>query len=57
MRISDTTTRTVTIALEGAEIADIETIVRGYLAANPRNGAGVAPIGTAKNILKSLEVD
>jgi hypothetical protein len=31
MKISDTTTRTVTIVLEGAEIANIETIVRGYL--------------------------
>jgi hypothetical protein len=55
MKISDTTTRTVTIVLEGAEIADIETIVRGYLRELERVSASAT--GTAKNILKSLEVD
>jgi hypothetical protein len=55
MRISDTTTRTVTIALEGAEIADIETICRGYLVDHLH--ANTSASGTAKNILKSLEVD
>jgi hypothetical protein len=34
MKISDTTTRTVTIVLEGDEIDNIETIVRGYLRAS-----------------------
>jgi hypothetical protein len=56
MRISDTTTRTVTIVLEGAEIADIETIVRGYLAAYPDH-VGSRIRATARDILKSLEVD
>jgi hypothetical protein len=56
MRISDTTTRTVTIVLEGAEIADIETIVRGYLVAYPGH-VGSDIRGTAGHILHSLEVD
>jgi hypothetical protein len=56
MRISDTTTRTVTIALEGAEIADIETIVEGYLTL-PSGSKVTSAVGTAKNILKSLEVN
>jgi hypothetical protein len=55
MRISDTTSRTVTIVLEGAEIADIETIVRGYLEEFAH--LDTSATGTAKNILKSLEVD
>jgi hypothetical protein len=53
MRISDTTTRTVTIVLEGAEIADIETIARDYLAAYCDDASAE---GTARDILKSLEV-
>ena len=57
MNISDTTTRTVTIALEGAEIADIETIVRGYLVAFEWDSYDPAARGTAQNILRSLEVD
>jgi hypothetical protein len=55
MRISDTTTRTVTIVLEGAEIANIETICRGFVAAV--GGLGTSATGTAKNILEALEVD
>jgi hypothetical protein len=56
MRISDTTTRTVTIVLEGAEIADIETIVRGYLTAySCRVGSTIG--ATAGDILEALEVD
>jgi hypothetical protein len=57
MRISDTTSRTVTIVLEGAEIADIETIVRGYLHAYDGDPADLPASGTADAILKSLEVD
>jgi hypothetical protein len=57
MKISDTTTRTVTIVLEGAEIADIETIVRGYLAAFEWQSYDPRGKGVAENILKSLEVD
>jgi hypothetical protein len=55
MKISDTTTRTVTIVLEGAEISDIETICRGFVA--EVGELGTSATGTAKNILKSLEVD
>jgi hypothetical protein len=57
MRISDTTTRTVTIALEGAEIADIETICRDYIESGMTYSVSASAKGTAKNILKSLEVD
>jgi hypothetical protein len=56
MKISDTTARTVTIVLEGTEIADIQTICRNYLA-TAIVVADPAPKGTAQNILKSLEVD
>jgi hypothetical protein len=55
MIISDTTTRIVTIVLEGAEIANIETIVRGYLRAS--NEWTVDAGRAAKAILESLEVD
>jgi hypothetical protein len=57
MKISDTTTRTVTIALEGAEIADIETIARGFIESGSLFSLAASAAGTAKNILKSLEVD
>jgi hypothetical protein len=57
MKISDTTTRTVTIALEGAEIADIETICRGYIESGKTYSVSASAKGTAKNILKSLEVN
>jgi hypothetical protein len=56
MKISDTTTRTVTIVLEGREIADIETIVRGYLTL-PSGSKVTSACATAKNILEALEVD
>jgi hypothetical protein len=56
MKISDTTTRTLTIVLEGREIADIQTICRGYLGTRPFNSSTSAT-GTAQNILESLEVD
>jgi hypothetical protein len=55
MKISDTTTRTVTIVLEGAEIAAIEAICRGFVAEVGELGASAT--GTAKNILEALEVD
>jgi hypothetical protein len=55
MKISDTTTRTLTIVLEGREIADIQTICRGYLGTRPFNSSRCG--GTAQNILESLEVD
>jgi hypothetical protein len=55
MKISDTTTRTLTIALENAEIDDIETVCQGYLAAY-RNSDG-PDVVLAEKILKSLEVD
>jgi hypothetical protein len=55
MKISDTTTRTVTIVLEGREIADIQTICRAYLRAS--NEWTVDAGRAAKAILKSLEVD
>jgi hypothetical protein len=57
MRISDTTTRTVTIVLEGAEIADIKAICRGFIESGMTYSISASAVGTAKNILKSLEVD
>jgi hypothetical protein len=57
MKISDTTTRTVTIALEGAEIADIKAICRGFIESGMTYSISASAVGTAKNILKSLEVD
>ena len=55
MRISDTTTRTVTIVLEDAEIANIETIVRGYLRA--QNEWTVDAGRTANTILEAITGD
>jgi CheY-specific phosphatase CheX len=55
MIISDTTTRIVTIVLEGAEISDIETICRGFVA--EVGELGTSATGTAKNILEAITGD
>jgi hypothetical protein len=55
MKISDTTTRTLTIVLQGAEIDDIHTICHDYLL--EYCNADMAATGLAQNIMKSLEVD
>jgi hypothetical protein len=55
MRISDTTTRIVTIVLEGAEIDDIETIVRGYLRASSEWAVDAGR--AAKAILEAITDD
>jgi hypothetical protein len=56
MIVRDTTVRTVTIVLVDTEIADIETIVEGFLVASGVH-ANNSETGTAKRILKALEVN
>jgi hypothetical protein len=55
MKISDTTTRTLTIVLEGREIGQMSEIVRGYL--NNYDYDRCQTTAVAQKIMKSLEVD
>jgi hypothetical protein len=54
VKISDSSKRTVTIVLEDAEIADIETMCRRYLNTADTNHH---TRNTAENILEALEVN